>query len=158
LRRSDQFDEYAVGRDDNCHRDALSGWGSNGDATNTVGETQRGQGGKRLVDVTLQGEQEETIPRSLGWSRRVPGALKDNQFNDAGIGCLWIAQEDRPQPIGLGAEEFWPIAGEVMVEQLGEAEAVAPESQRSFDIGRANCRVMNTEHEFPFRSAGLAAA
>jgi hypothetical protein len=39
-----------------------------------------------------------------------------------------------------------------MVEQLSEAETVAPESQRSFDVGRANCRMMNTKHELSFRS------
>jgi hypothetical protein len=44
-----------------------------------------------------------------------------------------------------------------MVEQLGEAEAVAPEPQRSFDIGRANCRMMNTKHELSFRSSFIVA-
>ena len=85
------------------------------------------------------------------------GAFEDNQFDDAGVGCLRITQEYRTQPITLGAEQFWPIAGEGMVEQLSEAETVAPESQRSFDVGRANCRMMNTKHELSFRSSFIVA-
>ena len=43
-----------------------------------------------------------------------------HQFDDPAVGCLRIAQEDRPQPIALGAEQFWPIAGEGVVEQLAK--------------------------------------
>ena len=57
--------------------------------------------GQRRVDVTLQREQEESVPRAPAPGRRVVGTLEDHQFDDAGVGCLRIAKEYRPQPIGL---------------------------------------------------------
>ena len=53
-------------------------------------------------------------PPADGWGFRRAREL--HQLNDAGVGCARVAQEDRPQPIGFGAEQFRPVAGEVMVD------------------------------------------
>ena len=82
------------------------------------------------VDVALQRQQEEAERGAVGRRRRCLDALEHDEFDDAGVGCGRVAEEDRPQPIGRRIEQGRPVAGEGVVEQLGEAEAVAPEPHR----------------------------
>ena len=51
----------------------------------------------------------------------------------------------------LAPKSSGQLPREGVVEQLGQPQPVAPESQRTFDIGGADRRMMNTQHEFPFR-------
>ena len=83
---------------------------------------------KRRLDIALQRQQEESERRTLGEGRGCRDAVQHHQFHDARIRSLRVAEEDRPQLIGRGAEEGRPVACERVVEQLGEAEAVAPET------------------------------
>src|ERR1700730_9273914 len=86
------------------------------------------------------------MPGARSWGQRVVGSIEDHEFDDPGVGVLRIAQEYRPQLIGVGPEEFAPATREGAVEQLDESQPVAPESQRSLDVGGADRRMMNTQH------------
>ncbi len=57
-----------------------------------------------------------------------------------------VAEEDRPQLIGRGAEQCRPVTGEGVVEELGESQAVAPEPHRGLDVGGDYRRVVDSWH------------
>jgi hypothetical protein len=49
------------------------------------------------------------VPRTDGWGIRVAGPIENHEFNDPGVRVLRITQKDRPQLIGVGAEDLPPI-------------------------------------------------
>jgi len=76
-------------------------------------------------------------------------AVEHHQLDDAGVRSVRVTEKNRPQAIGLGAEQSRPVAGECLVEKLDETQPVAPETHRPFGVGGDYRRVVDPGHAVP---------
>jgi len=98
-----------------------------------MGESQIGQSTKCRLDVTVQRDQKEPGRRPGYRFALRCRIVEHDQFDDAGIRRASVAEKDRLQGIGSGVEQGRPVAGEYVVEEDRETQAVPPKGQCTFE-------------------------